>query len=54
MINFWKFKLFFLLKFKVLVVKKELETHLESLPDLSSLDAAAQLTPLPSAGELFK
>lgn len=35
-------------------VKRELETHLESLPDLTSIDAVAELTPLPSAGELFK
>lgn len=42
-------------KFKqVMGVKKELETHLESLPDLSSLDAVAELIPLPSAGDLFK
>lgn len=42
-------------KFKqVMGVKRELETHLESLPDLTSIDAVAELTPLPSAGELFK
>lgn len=39
---------------QVMGVKRELETHLESLPDLSSLDAVAELTPLPSAGDLFK
>ena len=37
-----------------MIVKKELETHLESLPDLSSLDAVAEMIPLPSAGDLFK
>jgi regulator of Ty1 transposition protein 103 len=41
-------------KFKqVLGVRKELETHLKSLPDLSSIEVAAELVPLPSAGDLF-
>lgn len=34
-------------------VKHELQIHLESLPDLSSIEEAAILTPLPSAGDLF-
>ena len=34
-------------------VKTELQIHLESLPDLSSIEEAATLTPLPSAGDLF-
>lgn len=38
---------------QVMGVKRELEIHLESLPDLSSIDAVAEMTPLPSAGDLF-
>ena len=33
--------------------KKELQTHLESLPDLSTIEVAAERIPLPSAGDLF-
>ena len=41
-------------KFKqVESVKQELQTHLNSLPDLSSIDELASITPLPSAGDLF-
>ena len=38
---------------QVETVKHELQTHLESLPDLSSIEEIAELTPLPSAGDLF-
>lgn len=38
---------------QVNVVKKELQNHLESLPDLASIEEAAELAPLPSAGDLF-
>ena len=34
-------------------VKQELQTHLESLPDLRSIEEIALITPLPSAGDLF-
>jgi len=34
-------------------VENELQIHLKSLPDLSSIEEAAILTPLPSAGDLF-
>lgn len=34
-------------------VQHELQIHLESLPDLSSIEEAAILKPLPSAGDLF-
>ena len=34
-------------------VKQELQTHLESLPDLRSIEEIASITPLPSAGDLF-
>lgn len=34
-------------------VKQELQIHLESLPDLASIEEAATLAPLPSAGDLF-
>lgn len=34
-------------------VKRELEIHYESLPDLATIDQVAELTPLPSAGDLF-
>ena len=41
-------------KFKqVKHVKQELIVHSESLPDLSSIEGAAILIPLPSAGDLF-
>jgi len=41
-------------KFKqVKNVENELQIHLKSLPDLSSIEEAAILTPLPSAGDLF-
>lgn len=48
MIDEWQKKLK-----QVNIVKKELQTHLESLPDLSSIEEAAELIPLPSAGDLF-
>ena len=35
------------------LVRKELQNHLESLPDLSTIEEAAELIPLPSAGDLF-
>lgn len=38
---------------QVSMVKKELQNHLENLPDLASIEEAAELTPLPSAGDLF-
>ena len=38
---------------QVQLVKSELETHLDSLPDLATIDQVAELTPLPSAGDLF-
>jgi len=34
-------------------IRTELQVHLESLPDLSSIEEAAILKPLPSAGDLF-
>jgi len=34
-------------------VENELQIHLKSLPDLSTIEEAATLTPLPSAGDLF-
>ena len=34
-------------------VEKELQVHLKSLPDLTSIEEAAILKPLPSAGDLF-
>lgn len=34
-------------------VKAELDVHLENLPDLTSIEEAAELIPLPSAGDLF-
>ena len=34
-------------------IKNELHTHLESLPDLTTIEEAAEMTPLPSAGDLF-
>jgi hypothetical protein len=34
-------------------IKSELQVHLESLPDLSTIEEAAILKPLPSAGDLF-
>ncbi len=37
----------------VRAVERELQTHLKSLPDLTSLEEAAILKPLPSAGDLF-
>ncbi|RNA41091.1 regulation of nuclear pre-mRNA domain-containing 1B-like isoform X1 [Brachionus plicatilis] len=38
---------------QVNAVKKELQNHLQSLPDLASIEEAAELVPLPSAGDLF-
>ncbi|CAF0732888.1 unnamed protein product [Brachionus calyciflorus] len=38
---------------QVYSVRKELQNHLESLPDLTSIEEAAELIPLPSAGDLF-
>ena len=38
---------------QVKIVQHELQIHLESLPDLSSIEEAAILKPLPSAGDLF-
>ena len=36
------------------MVRKELKSHLENLPDLSKLpDVRGGLAPLPSAGDLF-
>jgi regulator of Ty1 transposition protein 103 len=41
-------------KFKnALHLKNELRIHLESLPDLNSIEKVAEVTPLPSAGDLF-
>ena len=37
----------------VKLVKHELQKHLQNLPDLTSIEEAAELTPLPSAGDLF-
>lgn len=37
----------------VKAVEKELQVHLKSLPDLTSIEEAAILKPLPSAGDLF-
>lgn len=37
----------------VKLVEKELQVHLKSLPDLTSIEEAAILKPLPSAGDLF-
>jgi regulator of Ty1 transposition protein 103 len=34
-------------------VRNDLKVHLDSLPDLSSIEEAAELIPLPSAGDLF-
>ena len=34
-------------------VKHELRVHLENLPDLSSIEEAAELIPLPTPGDLF-
>jgi regulator of Ty1 transposition protein 103 len=36
-----------------LQLKNELRVHLESLPDLDSIEKVAEITPLPSAGDLF-
>jgi hypothetical protein len=33
--------------------KNELKTHLKSLPDLKIIDEAAELSPLPTANDLF-
>ncbi|EDO27343.1 predicted protein, partial [Nematostella vectensis] len=39
---------------KVTIVRKELKSHLDNLPDLSKLpDVDGGLAPLPSAGDLF-
>lgn len=39
---------------KVQLVRQELKSHLENLPDLTKLpDPAGGLAPLPSAGDLF-
>lgn len=38
---------------QVKTVKHELQVHLQSLPDLTSIEEAAVLAPLPSAGDLF-
>ena len=39
---------------KVQLVRQELKSHLENLPDLSKLpDVGGGLAPLPSAGDLF-
>lgn len=48
LINEWKQKLK-----QVKSVEHELQVHLKSLPDLSSIEEGATLTPLPSAGDLF-
>lgn len=34
-------------------VRNDIKIHLDSLPDLSSIEEAAELIPLPSAGDLF-
>ena len=38
---------------KVAVVRKELKSHIQSLPDLSLLPDMHGLAPLPAAGDLF-
>ncbi len=38
---------------QVRAVQHDLQVHLESLPDLSSIESVIELVPLPSAGDLF-